>query len=198
MRRVHARTKISVPSLIVAVADTHGKPHRELDRRLEEAKPDHILHAGDVGDLSVIDALEKHAPVTAVRGNIDGRAHLPDVITIDLVHGSTIVQRILLTHIAVNGPKLSSDITRLALKEDASIVVCGHSHVPFLTRTKEGIVVFNPGSVGPRRFQLPILFGILDVKTDGVSIAHVDCETGKPWAPNRTTPRPPGEPARSD
>ena len=64
------------------------------------------------------------------------------------------------------------------------MVVCGHSHVPFLGRDR-GHAVFNPGSSGPRRFQLPITLGVLDVSRSGVQMRHVDCETGLPWQPGR-------------
>src|SRR6202012_2995249 len=54
---------------IVAVADTHGRPHSALGARIEELAPAHVFHAGDFGDLAVLRSLEKHAPVTAVRGH---------------------------------------------------------------------------------------------------------------------------------
>jgi uncharacterized protein len=166
---------------IVAVADTHGHPHPALDARLAELAPARILHAGDVGDLGVLSDLEKHAPVTAVRGNIDGPV-LPDHVIIDVRSDGGVLLRILLTHIAVYGPKLRADVARTARLEDASLVVCGHSHVPFAAHEK-GITVFNPGSVGPRRFHLPIVLGVIDVTETGVAVRHIDCETGLPWKP---------------
>jgi putative phosphoesterase len=182
--RVHARVAIPLENgalRIVAVADTHGRPHPALDARIHEAAPDHILHAGDVGDLAVLRSLAVHAPVTAVRGNIDGRApDLPDVVTLDLRDAGSTLLKTLLLHIAVYGPKLRADVARLARAEDASLVVCGHSHVPFAAHDR-GLTVFNPGSVGPRRFRLPIVLGIIDVKREGVSVRHVDCETGLAW-----------------
>ncbi|HSQ67118.1 MAG TPA: metallophosphoesterase family protein [Polyangiaceae bacterium] len=189
---VHARETIRLegPALrIVAVADTHGQPHPALDERLRELAPAHILHAGDVGDLEVLRRLEKHAPVTAVRGNIDGR-DLPDFVTITLAAArpsEAALLRILLTHVAVYGPKLRADVARIAKAEDATLVVCGHSHVPFATHDR-GVTVFNPGSVGPRRFRLPIVLGVVDVTAAGVSLRHVDCETGKPWTPRDAPP----------
>ncbi len=166
---------------IVAVADTHGRPHPALGTRIAELAPAHILHAGDVGDLGVLRDLEKHAPVTAVRGNIDGR-ELPDLVTIDVRKGEGTLLKILLTHIAVYGPKLRADVARTARAEDASLVVCGHSHVPFAAH-EGGVTVFNPGSVGPRRFRLPIVLGTIDVSAKGVAVRHVDCETGLAWRP---------------
>jgi uncharacterized protein len=168
---------------IVAVADTHSNPHPALDQRIDEIAPDRIFHAGDIGDRAVVRALEKHAPVTVVRGNIDERAtDLPDMVTVDVRSDTGTLLKILLLHIAVSGPKLRADVLRLAKAEDASLVVCGHSHVPFATHDR-GIAVFNPGSVGPRRFALPIMLGVIDIKPTGVSLRHVSCETGLPWAP---------------
>jgi putative phosphoesterase len=184
-RREHTREKLSLGSnrfRIVAVADTHGRPHPDLGKRITELAPDHILHAGDVGDFSVLRGLEKYAPVTAVRGNIDGR-DLPDFVTVDVRDGERTLLNILLTHVAVYGPKLRADVARIARAEDASLVVCGHSHVPFAAQDR-GITVFNPGSVGPRRFLLPIVLGAIDVSPEGVAVRHFDCETGLPWKPH--------------
>lgn len=165
------------------VADSHSAPHPQLLKWLAQARPDHILHAGDIGNLRVIDQLASVAPVSAVRGNIDEhREDIPDVRVLDVRDEAGTLITVLLMHIAVNGPRLRADAARLAKAEDASVVVCGHSHVPFLGRDRDR-VIFNPGSVGPRRFQLPILFGIMTVSRSGVEMQHVDCETGQPWRP---------------
>jgi predicted phosphodiesterase len=224
-RGLHTRTALALgsgPLRIAAVADTHGRPHPALGDRLREIAPHHILHAGDIGDLSVLRALERHAPVTAVRGNIDERAaDLPDVVTIEVVgsapqaperlrleslrgaprssielrleslrgaprssiaihEGDATLLNLLLLHIAVNGPKLRADVARMAKAEDASLVVCGHSHVPFAAHDK-GVTVFNPGSVGPKRFDLPIVLGVIDITRTGATVRHVNCETGLRW-----------------
>jgi predicted phosphodiesterase len=88
----------------------------------------------------------------------------------------------MLTHIAVYGPKLRAAVARMAQAEGAALVVCGHSHVPFIG-TDRGITVFNPGSVGPRRFALPIVLGTIEVTPAGFKLAHVDAETGQMWLP---------------
>jgi hypothetical protein len=54
--------------------------------------------------------------------------------------------------------------------------------VPFIGRDR-GLSVFNPGSIGPRRFQLPIVLGAIDITDTSASLRHIDCETGKPWTP---------------
>jgi putative phosphoesterase len=173
---------------LACVADTHSSPHPTIHARLAQLRPDAILHAGDIGDLAVLDRLAEIAPVFAVRGNIDVHADkVPDRLTIDVVLDSPKdagdgLLRILLMHIAVAGPRLRPDAARLARSYDAGLVVCGHSHVPLVARDR-GIAVFNPGSVGPRRFQLPIVFGTIDVAPTGVALAHYDCETGARWTP---------------
>jgi putative phosphoesterase len=169
---------------LAVVADTHSKPHPATRERLLELAPDAILHAGDIGDFGVLDRLAEVAPVFAVRGNIDEHAReLPDVLILDLVEGTARKLRLMLVHIAVFGPKLRADVARLATREGASLVVCGHSHVPFIGRDR-GLGVFNPGSIGPRRFNLPIVFGTIDVTATTARLAHIDCETGAPWTPS--------------
>jgi uncharacterized protein len=164
---------------LAVVADTHGEPHAGTAKYLATLKPDAILHAGDIGDLAVLDGLRKIAPLYAIRGNIDTRAQdLPDLLTLEL--GDRL--RLLLMHIAVNGPRLRADAIRHARAAKASLVVCGHSHVPFIGQDRD-LAVFNPGSVGPRRFQLPIVFGTIDVTPTGIRFAHHNCETQTPWSP---------------
>ncbi len=192
------------------VADTHSQPHPMTRQRLEALAPDAILHAGDIGELTVLDELAAIAPVHAVRGNIDTRARgLPDVLTIDVIASDAVLPsidqddqgdgpgeaeaahaaprpepllRMLLLHIAVAGPRLRAEVARLALAERASLIVCGHSHVPFIGRER-GLAMFNPGSVGPRRFHLPICLGSILISAGRARLAHIDCETGAPWSP---------------
>jgi uncharacterized protein len=164
------------------VADTHSKPHPATPTRLAELAPDAILHAGDIGELAVLDELAKVAPVFAVRGNIDGPSELPELRLVELMKGDALALRILLVHIAVYGPKLRAEVARVAAKERASLVVCGHSHVPFIGRDR-GLSVFNPGSIGPRRFQLPIVLGAIEIRDGSARLRHIDCETGETWTP---------------
>jgi putative phosphoesterase len=168
---------------VAIVADTHSHPHPRAAELLRAQQPTAILHAGDIGDLDVLDQLAKVAPVIAVRGNIDERApHLPDVVTIDVCAGEQSALRLLITHIAVYGAKLRADAAQLAARHSARIVVCGHSHVPFLGRDR-GLTVFNPGSIGPRRMHLPIVFGMMEIANSKLSFRHIDCETGREWSP---------------
>ena len=148
---------------LAVVADTHSAPHPAAAGLLTKLAPDAIIHAGDIGDLAVIDDLRAIAPVFVIRGNIDVRGEdLPDVLTIDVTGGARPL-RILVIHIGVNGPRLRPEVGKLARDERADLVVCGHSHVPFIG-VERGVTVFNPGSVGPRRFHqiLKAKFGLAD------------------------------------
>lgn len=185
-RREHLRRSLELRGeklRIVAVADTHSKPHPKSNSRIAALAPDAILHAGDIGDLAVLDGLAEIAPVIAVRGNIDEHTKgVPDVVTLDVGDADGAFFRILMLHIAVYGPKLRAEVGRLARAENADLVVCGHSHVPFAARDR-GLTVFNPGSIGPRRFQLPIVFGLIDISRKRVDVRHIDCESGDFWSP---------------
>ncbi|HKP55364.1 MAG TPA: metallophosphoesterase family protein [Polyangiales bacterium] len=168
---------------VAIVADTHSQPHPKAADHIAKLAPTAILHAGDIGDLGVLDELARIAPVIAVRGNIDERAsEVPDTITIDVRAGEHSALKLLLMHIAVHGPKIRADAAQLAGRAGARLIVCGHSHVPFLGRDR-GLMVFNPGSIGPRRFQLPIVFGMLEIAAHKLSLRHIDCETGAAWTP---------------
>jgi putative phosphoesterase len=167
---------------IVAVADTHSRPHPKMAERLAELRPAMVLHAGDIGDLSVLDELAAaaQAPVYAVRGNIDDRSTLPDCRTIDVESPPF---RIFMTHIAVAGIRIRADVARQAKAAGAQLIVCGHSHVPFIVQEK-GLTLFNPGSIGPKRFSLPIVFGVIEVAPGApLRLSHHECETGARWLP---------------
>lgn len=183
----HARASLAIGAQgslrLGVVADTHSRPHPRTNEHLEQLAVDAILHAGDIGDLSVLDDLARVAPVLAVRGNIDERAnHLPDALTIELTSDGDTALTLLLLHIAVAGPRLRADAARVANEVAARLVVCGHSHVPFIGRDR-GLTIFNPGSIGPRRLRLPIVFGLLEIADGKLSLRHFDCESGEPWVP---------------
>jgi putative phosphoesterase len=136
---------------IGVISDTHGLLRPQATAAL--AGCDWIIHAGDVGDPEILAHLARIAPLTAVRGNIDGAAwaaRLPEreIVPVDGL-------RILVLH----------DIGTLDIDpsgEGLAAVVCGHSHRP---RNEQvgGVLYFNPGSAGPRRFTLPITVGRLTV-----------------------------------
>ena len=131
------------------------------------------------------------APLFAVRGNID--EHAP--VAARRAHAGrrvaprTLALRILLVHIGVNGPKLRADVARLAPAPRTRRWSYAGTRTSRSSGPDRGIAVFNPGSIGPRRFHLPIVFGTIDLTSTGVRLAHVDCETGEAWKPRRESGR---------
>lgn len=141
------------------ISDTHGLLRPEVFDAFKQV--DHILHAGDVGELDIISALEVLAPVTAVYGNTDGkvlRARLPEVATLEL-DGFPIV----VTH----GHQFGRAVTPAQLHEafpDADIIIYGHTHRPLLEIVDVVVTVMNPGGAGPRRFDIPASVGIMELE----------------------------------
>jgi uncharacterized protein len=142
--------------MIGVISDTHGLLRPAAIEALRGVE--HILHAGDVGDPSILDALRSVAPVTAIRGNIDVGgpcAHLPATEVVTL-HGHTFY--------------MLHDRQALDLDPAAagfSAVISGHSHKP-LIQWRHGVLYMNPGSAGPRRFSLPVSIGLLTTGADGL------------------------------
>ncbi|HET8745155.1 MAG TPA: metallophosphoesterase family protein [Ramlibacter sp.] len=142
------------------VSDTHNLLRPEVLEYLRGS--DHILHAGDICNEAVLQALAAIAPLTAVRGNNDRGAWAQRLREREVVQlgGATI----LVVH----------DIADLGRTPDtggAGTVVSGHSHQPRV-QEREGVLYVNPGSAGPRRFKLPISAGELRVAQGRVT-AHL-------------------------
>ena len=120
---------------------------------------DHIVHAGDIGDPGILEALRRLAPVTAVRGNNDRAgwaSAVPDMANVE-IDGVTI-------HVL-------HDVSELRLQPGVRVVVSGHSHKPSV-QERDGVLYVNPGSAGPRRFTLPVAVGELSISGETVK-AHV-------------------------
>jgi hypothetical protein len=141
-----------VSILIGVISDTHGLLRPEAVEALRGSA--RIIHAGDVGSPEILERLAGIAPVTAVRGNIDKGAwarKLPEFEVLEIGGVSIYVLH---------------DLTRLDLKAQAAgfaAVISGHSHIP-KQETRDGVLYFNPGSAGPRRFKLPISVGKLIIE----------------------------------
>ena len=128
------------------ISDTHGLLRDSVMEALQQFDVGLIVHAGDVGSRSLLQRLETIAPVVAVRGNVDHElASLPPTELIS-VNG----QLIYVLH-DLNLLDLDPASTGVAM------VVSGHSHQPKISR-RHGVLYVNPGSIGPRRFHLPVSF----------------------------------------
>ncbi len=141
-------------SRIGVVSDTHGLLRPQVVAAL--AGVDQILHAGDVGSMAVLDGLRAIAPVTAIRGNVDvagAMAELPETEMVTLA-GST------LTAYLVHSVH-DLDINPVAA--GVALVVSGHSHAPSL-KQHGGVCYLNPGSVGARRFKLPVSLAFVTIR----------------------------------
>jgi putative phosphoesterase len=143
---------VAAARLVGVVSDTHGLLRPEAVRALRGVE--RIVHAGDVGSASVLEELRAIAPVVAVRGNNDRGAWaavLPATEAVEI--GGALLYVI-------------HDLAELDLDPAAAgfhAVVSGHSHRPKIER-RDGVLYLNPGSIGPRRFTLPVSFARLRVR----------------------------------
>jgi putative phosphoesterase len=138
------------------ISDTHGLLRPEAVEALRGS--DCILHAGDVGDSEILERLAEVAPVTAVRGNVDTGAWAKSLAETEIVEAGGV--SIYMLH----------DLGQLDLKPEVAgfrVVVYGHSHKPGIEE-KSGVLYLNPGSAGPRRFNLPVSVGKLLIKAGKV------------------------------
>lgn len=136
---------------IGVISDTHGLLRPQAVTALDGS--DVIIHAGDVGQPMVLEALRRIAPTFAVRGNVDTGAWadaLPEATTIDA------------GGLAIYVVHRAEDIALDANRREIAAVVFGHSHKPSI-EWREGVLFCNPGSAGPRRFKLPVTLATFDV-----------------------------------
>ncbi len=140
------------PVVVGVISDTHGLLRPEVLSALQDSN--HIIHAGDVGDPAILEKLSEIAPLAVVRGNVD--------------HGSW-TRTIPATHVLeVEGVLIYvlHNLAELDLKPETAgfaAVICGHSHIP-KQETKNGVLYFNPGAAGPKRFKLPVSVGKLVIE----------------------------------
>lgn len=138
--------------LVGIISDTHGLVRPEAVSALRGVRL--IIHAGDVGNADVLEKLQAIAPVIAVRGNTDRGGWAFDLPQTEVagIGGSSLY--------------ILHDIHDLDLDPVASgfsAVISGHSHKPF-TERRNGVLFLNPGSAGPRRFNLPVTVALLRIK----------------------------------
>jgi putative phosphoesterase len=140
---------------IGVISDTHGLLRPAALTALEGCA--HILHAGDVGNDEILPALAQIAPVTAVRGNVDtlgaaGRLPLTEAIEL----GGALLYMV----------HRLEDLDLNPAAAGIRAVIYGHSHAPEIA-WRNGVLFFNPGSAGPRRFRLPVSLGFLEISGEG-------------------------------
>lgn len=147
--------------IVGVVSDTHGLLRPEVIPALQGVE--RILHLGDVGDFAILKSLEKVAPVIAIRGNVDRAGKCSKLPETEVV----LFERHYLY--------MLHDVQTIHLDPAAarfSVVLFGHSHKPEIRRHK-GVLYFNPGSCGPRRFSLPVTVGKLTVQEGSPPVANV-------------------------
>ncbi|MEO8735288.1 MAG: metallophosphoesterase family protein [Edaphobacter sp.] len=142
--------------LVGIISDTHGLLRPEAVAAL--AGVEHILHAGDVGDVRILDTLREIASVTAIRGNVDCRGECAELPATDAVElGGKLFY---LVHSV-------GDLDINPVVAGVAAVVSGHSHKASI-EVRNGVMYLNPGSAGPRRFNLPVTVALMTVGVAGV------------------------------
>ncbi|ABF40003.1 Protein of unknown function UPF0025 [Candidatus Koribacter versatilis Ellin345] len=140
---------------IGVISDTHGLLRPQAVSALEGV--DHILHAGDIGNIEIVAELRNLAPVTAIRGNVDTHRDYHQFAATDAVElGGKLFY-------------LIHNVKELDVVPGAAgiaAVIYGHSHKPEI-RWEKDVLFFNPGAAGPRRFYLPIAVGIIQITAAG-------------------------------
>lgn len=132
------------------VSDTHGYYHPELPRVFEGM--DLILHAGDLGRIEILRALEDVAPVRAVFGNVDG----PEVRAATAEHQRFEADglSVWMTHVGGRPGRWDPGVRVRLLRDPPDLFVCGHSHILQIARTEDpaGMLFLNPGAAGRQGF----------------------------------------------
>jgi putative phosphoesterase len=143
--------------IVGVISDTHGLLRPEAVELLRGS--DHIIHAGDIGASEIIPELEKIAPVTAIRGNVDKQTWAQRFAETEVVELGGLYFYVIHDANAIDlNPK----------EAGFAAVISGHSHKP-KQEVKDGVLYFNPGSAGPRRFKLPISVGRMEITGGKVS-----------------------------
>jgi putative phosphoesterase len=152
-------------TILGVISDTHGRLRPEAVRALRGT--DRILHAGDVGAPEILEALAQIVPVTAIRGNVDTEPWARALPETEVVEAGGV--SIFMLH----------NLAHLDLKPQAAgfrVVIYGHTHHPKIEE-KNGVLYFNPGSAGQRRFHLPVSVGRLTIEAGKVQAELMELKT---------------------
>ena len=153
--------------VVGVVSDTHGRIHPGTLEAL--AGVSRIGHAGDVGDGPILERLAAIAPVTAVRGNVDRSGAASRLPSTEVLEAAGALLYVL------------HDVGQLDLDPVSAgfaAVISGHTHVPMIERRRD-VLFLNPGSCGPRRFDLPLGLARLTIEAGRVSAELITLVPGK-------------------
>jgi putative phosphoesterase len=150
------------------ISDTHGLLRQQAVQALRGT--DLILHAGDVGAPEVLDTLRSIAPVIAVRGNVDGEKWARALPRTEVIRAGSAT--IYMLHVL-------QDLDLNPAIAGFHIVMSGHSHKPGQIE-KDGVLYVNPGSAGPKRFQLLVTVARLDLGVRPWKVEFIDLESLDP------------------
>jgi uncharacterized protein len=146
------------------ISDTHGLLRPEAIAFL--CGSDFIVHAGDIGNASVLKELKALAPLTVVRGNNDKGPWAEKIAETEVLRIDDVF-----IYVLHNLADLDLDPVAAGFQ----VVVSGHSHQPSVEE-RDGVLYVNPGSSGPRRFKLPIAVGGLQVVGQSAKATLVELE----------------------
>jgi len=154
---------------ILLLSDTHSYIDEKILKYVKQA--DEVWHAGDIGDLSVTDAIKKLKPLRAVYGNIDSteaRMEFP-------LHNRFMCEGVdvWITHIGGYPGRYNPSIRQEIYSNPPKIFICGHSHILKVMPDKTtGLLHMNPGAVGKHGFQK--VRTMLRFEIDGEKILNLE------------------------
>ncbi len=149
---------------LAVISDTHRLLRPELLNQMENV--DLVLHAGDIGSIKVLTELKEIVPVLAVKGNVDIKTWsktIPEFVE-KKIEGIIIK--------VIHRPE---DIPQEWFEDGTDIIIYGHTHKP-LESKKGNTLLLNPGSIGPRRFNLPISYVLMEIEQGKYSYEFITME----------------------
>jgi putative phosphoesterase len=146
---------------IAALSDTHGLLRPEVTAACTGV--DYILHAGDVGDPDILVRLGNIAPLTAIRGNVDTHGPCADLPATELFTVAGVYFYLIHSLADLDIDPVSAGV---------QVVVSGHSHQP-KEEQRNGVLYLNPGSVGPRRFRLPVAMSFVNIEDTNIDVENL-------------------------